>query len=270
MPSEPIDAMTSGGFQHIPWISGLTDDEGASRGATFIADMKGVREFEEQFEKYGPLMFGLHDGHSEAPKVNAQRVKDYYWGAAAIDKENIQKVVNAISDSSYSHPIDTAAKIHAMKSQSPVYVYHFGYRGQFSLTQLDVDNYPPKVVPKDVTFGVGNGDDLIYLFPILSGIFRPLLKDDLVFSQRFVELLGSFVRTGTPSIEMGEEAGTFVWNRVLATNATHLNIGNEMQMDDGLPNHERMNFWQKMPVYWNANREGYKPAPPIVWKNDEL
>ena len=32
--------------------------------------MKGVREFEEQFEKLGPLMFGLHDGHSEAPKVS--------------------------------------------------------------------------------------------------------------------------------------------------------------------------------------------------------
>jgi len=270
MPSEPIDLMTSGGFQHIPWIAGLTDDEGAFKGSTFIADMKGVREFEEQYEKLGPLMFGLHDGMSEAPKVNAQRVRDYYWGAAAIDKDNVQKVVNAISDSSYSHPIDTASKIHAMKSQSPVYVYHFGYRGQFSLTQLDVDNYPPKIVPKDVKFGVGNGDDLIYLFPLLAGIFRPLPKEDLIFSQRFVELLGSFVRTGTPSIEMGEDAGTFVWNRVLSTNATHLDIGNEMRMDDGLPNHERMNFWQKMPVYWNANRAGYKPAPPISWKNDEL
>ena len=270
MPSEPIDLMTSGGFQHIPWIAGLTDDEGAFKGATLIADMKGVHEFEEQYEKLGPLMFGLHDGMSEAPKVNAQRVKDYYWGAAAIDKDNVQKVVNAISDSSYSHPIDTASKIHAMKSQSPVYVYHFGYRGQFSLTQLDVDNYPPKIVPKDVKFGVGNGDDLIYLFPLLAGIFRPLPKEDLIFSQRFVELLGSFVRTGTPSIEMGEDAGTFVWNRVLSTNATHLDIGNEMRMDDGLPNHERMNFWQKMPVYWNANRAGYKPAPPISWKNDEL
>ena len=62
-------------------------------------------------------------------------MKDYYWGATTIDKDNVQKVVNAISDSSYSHPVDTASKIHAMKSQSPVYVYHFGYRGQFSLTQ---------------------------------------------------------------------------------------------------------------------------------------
>ena len=38
--------------------------------------------------------------------------------------------------------------------------------------QLDVNNYPPQIVPKDVKFGVGNGDDLIYLFPLLAGIFR--------------------------------------------------------------------------------------------------
>ncbi len=37
-------------------------------------DMKAVREFESEFEKYGPLLFGVHDGHSEAPKVNAQKV----------------------------------------------------------------------------------------------------------------------------------------------------------------------------------------------------
>jgi hypothetical protein len=54
--------------------SGLTDDEGAARGTAFFADMAGVREFEENFEKYGPLMFGLHDGQSEAPKIMAKRV----------------------------------------------------------------------------------------------------------------------------------------------------------------------------------------------------
>ena len=69
---------------------------------------------------------------------------------------------------------------------------------------------------------------------------------------------------------MGEDVAPFEWNPVRANNATHLNIGNEMSMDLGLPNHERMNFWQQMPVYWNADREGYKPAPPIVYRSDEL
>ena len=52
-------------------------------------------------------------------------------------------------------------------------------------------------------------------------------------------------------------------------NVTHLNIGNAMNMDMGLPNHDRMNFWQQMPVYWNSDRENYKPAPPLIFK-DEL
>ena len=61
--------------QHIPWITGLTDDEGAFKASAFFSEMKTVREFEEDFEKIGPLMFGLHDGQSEAPKVNAQKVR---------------------------------------------------------------------------------------------------------------------------------------------------------------------------------------------------
>ena len=27
LPQEPIDLMTSGNFQHVPWITGITDDE---------------------------------------------------------------------------------------------------------------------------------------------------------------------------------------------------------------------------------------------------
>ena len=119
-----------------------------------------------------------------------------------------------------------------------------------------------------MSFGVANGDDLIYLFPILSGTFRPLPHEDIVFSERFIKLLTSFVTEGKPSLTM--DAGhEFVWHPIKATNATHLNIGNEMEMDMGLPNHERMNFWQTLPIYWNANRKNYAPAPPIIYK-DEL
>ena len=31
MPQEPLDVMTTGEFQHMPWIVGITDDEGADR-----------------------------------------------------------------------------------------------------------------------------------------------------------------------------------------------------------------------------------------------
>ncbi len=100
-----------------------------------------------------------------------------------------------------------------------VFVYHFGYRGQNSHTQLDVYNWPPKVVPKPVLFGVGNGDDLIYLFPVLSGTFRQLSHDDLVFSQQFIQLLSSFAKDSQPRVKMSDPSDEiqipdFIWHPV--------------------------------------------------------
>ena len=33
-----------------------------------------IKEFNEKFELLGPLMFGLHDGQTEAPKIQSQKV----------------------------------------------------------------------------------------------------------------------------------------------------------------------------------------------------
>ena len=63
------------------------------------------------------------------------------------------------------------------------------------------------------------------------GLFRPLPSEDIAFSMRMVELLTSFARTGKPSIAMGEDQPPFIWDHVNAANASHLNIGNMMMMD---------------------------------------
>jgi len=225
-------------------------------------------EWEEKFVELGPLMFGLHDGQSEAPKVMAKKVKDFYLGSSPLEKDSPSGLVDAISDSSYAHPVDTAAKIHALKSAAPVFVYHFGYRGKHSQTHVQPNMFPWQLVQPDTHYGVGNGDDLMYLFPILMGLFRPLPSEDIAFSMRIVELITSFARTGRPSVAMGEDMPPFHWDPVNASNASHLNIGNVMTMDQGLPNHRRMSFWGGMPVYWNADRSNYKPAPPIGLKQE--
>ena len=41
----------------------------------------------------------------------AKKVKDFYLGSAPLEKETAQGLVDAISDSSYAHPIDQAAKV---------------------------------------------------------------------------------------------------------------------------------------------------------------
>ena len=242
LPNEPIDLMSGGNFQHVPWMVGLTDDEGATRSAAFFADPAGVKEFEENFEKFGPLMFGFHDGQAEAPKVMAKKVKDFYLGDAAMDQSVAGNLVDAISDSSYAHPIDTAAKIHAMKSAAPVFVYHFGYRGKHSLANVKPNEYPPVLYQPEHHYGVGNGDDLMYLFPVHLGIFRPFPSADIMFSHRVVELLTSFAASGKPEFGRGEDEPPFDWKPADPNNIAHLNIGNHMKMDEGLPNHRQANY----------------------------
>jgi len=275
MPQEPIDLITSGNFQHVPYITGVTDDEGSLRGSTFFSDPAGVNEFQEKFETLGPLMFGFHDGQSEAPKIMAKKVKDFYLADQELSISTASQLIDAISDSSYAHPIDTTGKIHAMKSRAPVFVYHFGYRGQFSMTQLKANHYPPELTDSAAAntqgsspYGVSNSDDLMYLFPIMTGLFRPLNPEDLIFSSRFIKLVSAFATTGKPEIDMGEELPPFVWEPVNPANISHLDIGNVIEMDQGLPNHRRMSFWQSMPVYWNCNREAYAPAPPPARKEE--
>ena len=48
--------MTSGSGEFHPpsWMVGITDDEGS-----FFAIMRGVREFEDGYEKLGLKMFGV-------------------------------------------------------------------------------------------------------------------------------------------------------------------------------------------------------------------
>jgi len=268
MPQEPIDLMTTGNFQHVPWITGITDDEGATRTYAFFADLAGVREWEERFAELGPLMFGLHDGQSEAPKIMASKVRDFYFGSLPLEAAASKGLVDAISDSSYAHPVDTAAKVHALRSAAPVFVYHFGYRGKHSQTHVQPNHFPPQLSPTNLHYGVGDGDDLMYLFPILMGLFRPLPSEDIAFSMRMVELLTTFARTGRPSMTMGEDQPPFMWDPLNAANASHLNIGNMMVMDQGLPNHRRMAFWSSLPVYWNADRSNYLPAPPLLRKEE--
>ena len=81
-----------------------------------------------------------------------------------------------------------------------------------------------------------------------------------------IELLTTFASDSRPRIKMGEGVEDFEWQPVVASNISHLNIGNQMEMDQGLPNHRRVAFWNTMPVYWNSDR--YKCSVvlcSVVW-----
>ena len=84
----------------------------------------------------------------------AKKVKDFYLGNKNLDQDQAGNLVDAISDSSYAHPIDTAATIHAYKSAAPVFVYHFGYKGKHSLAHIKPNTNPPELHTPTYHYGV--------------------------------------------------------------------------------------------------------------------
>ena len=94
----------------------------------------------------------------------AQKVREFYWANKEIEREEAAAVVDALTDSAYSHPIDTSVKIHFLKSSEKVYVYHFGYRGQHSWTHLKLDSFPPQIEKTDMHYGVANGNHKSMIF----------------------------------------------------------------------------------------------------------
>ena len=55
----------------------LCNKKGAFKASAFFGARESenhIKEFNEKYEVLGPLMFGLHDGQTEAPKIQAQKV----------------------------------------------------------------------------------------------------------------------------------------------------------------------------------------------------
>jgi len=267
MPEEPIDIMESGKFRRNSWITGVTDQEGATRASAFFSDIDGRSVMENDYVKIAPLMFGMNDGQSEAPQIMVGKVKDHYFG----DKISEASLVDALSDSSYSYPALTAAKLHA-KHGANVFLYHFGFKGNHSLSQVQPNVFPPTLLHSSLDLGVGNGDDLIYLFPILSGLFLPFSSKEDKFSSHLRQLFVSFTKSGRPLVQLDDDTESIVWSPISTSGDSevldHLSIGNSIGMDKGLPNHARMDFWKSLPVYWRSNRENYKPAYSLGEKEE--
>merc|ERR1719342_653542 len=187
LPERPIELMEKGRFRHNSWLTGITDDEGATRASAMFAESEDVKELETNFDLLAPLLFGLTDSSSSL----GSKIKEYYFGSEAISSSHM---VDALSDSSFSYPMITSLRHHAQNGAN-VFLYHFSYKGKYSQSRLIPNMYPPSLYDPAEDYGVGNGDDLIYLFPVHFGIFQNMPEEDLKVSKKLIELLISFVKT---------------------------------------------------------------------------
>ncbi|KAG8281695.1 carboxylic ester hydrolase activity protein [Homalodisca vitripennis] len=236
----PYQLLSEGDVKDAPWLTSMTTEEGLFPAATFIKNTSLLQELEQRWHVIAPFLL---DYNNTVPvhlinNVTAQ-IRKTYFGNKVIGYESRRELIKMMSDRLFNVGIEKAAKLQASATKSSVYFYNFAYRGKYSVSDWFCKCRDD--------LGVSHADDLIYLLRVGSDDLSPLeTEEDRRVVWRMVDLWGSFIQTGEPSV------GTdILWSPVppqgrnisfmLITSSRNLT----MSSSDNLGNKA---FWDSLPI----------------------
>ena len=127
MPESPLELLRKGQIANLPWMTGLTSQE----GAWYISSLYGQEsmEFLKQFDQ-NPIetIKALGSGGLDSDE-SAKKVLDFYTNGKPVANQN-QRVamVELAGDLIFNAEALLAIHIQSRKNSAPVYFYQFNYR----------------------------------------------------------------------------------------------------------------------------------------------
>uniref|UniRef100_A0A348G5Z4 Carboxylic ester hydrolase n=1 Tax=Odontomachus monticola TaxID=613454 RepID=A0A348G5Z4_ODOMO len=238
----PIISAKHGHIADIPWMTGITSEEGSLRVPNIYGDKSNsVKQLNDEFKTIIPisLLFGEKCPKSMHDEITS-KIRKFYFGDRAIDESTRFQLIDMYSDAWFTHAAYTAVQDYLDTQSSPTYFYYFAYRGSASFSSIFGDN------TKD--YGVSHGDDLQYLFPVGEQLFQdtPLSKDDHRMIDVMTSLWFNFASSGNPTPKMTGEIPV-KWKPVKTSNALeYLYIGKSKIAMEQDPLPARLKFWESL------------------------
>ncbi|XP_046993300.1 venom carboxylesterase-6-like [Schistocerca americana] len=214
----------------IPWVVGVTKEEGALFTGAFVANKTLLQELDEKSDKLFPLCLAYQT--SARAKLITQKIRNFYFSSG---KLTMNGVADMCTDGFFSWKTDNAVRKY--KDKGFVYYYRFSYRGKYSMSQLFGGG--------DKNLGAAHGDELLYLFsknPYISTSGELPAKDTQVV-KTMTKLWTDFARTGNPT----PNDAPLDWPRVTSDDELEfLDIGEKLEVKKGL-SQKRIDFWNSLP-----------------------
>lgn len=186
----PAEIIASGDVQDVPWVTGVTSEEGLWPVAEFMMKDESLKHLEDNWDLLAPSFLTFNYTIPKAKQLEVSRlIKNHYFGDKPIDKSTLKSLINLSSDRFFIVDSEKAARMQAKVNKQPVWFYYFSYRGADSLS-----NYMSKSVEN---YGVSHADDAYY---VLDSVYmNPMTtQSDREMQQQLIDFWMSFVTTGVP------------------------------------------------------------------------
>ncbi|XP_046744719.1 venom carboxylesterase-6-like [Diprion similis] len=190
----PIEIINSGQVQDVPWITGITSEEGLYPAADFVASEKLLRDLNNDWESIAPHLLDFNYTVPKSEHSNVARlIKQHYLGTRPIEKSTVKEIVQMIGDRLFVYDGIEAARLQARVNQSPVRFYYFTYRGAHSLSEA--------MSGSTDDFGVSHADDVAYVLDASSALFNSsTTPQDRDMQKELINIWVSYATEGVPNI----------------------------------------------------------------------
>ncbi|CAK9823159.1 Venom carboxylesterase-6 [Anthophora retusa] len=196
----PVEIVSSGDVQDIPWITGVTSEEGLYPVAEFIAKPEALKKLDKNWEVLAPTFLDYNytlskEKHTEVAKL----IRNHYFGSKKIDSTTTKSLIKVASDRFFIVDGEKAARMQAKVNKQPVWYYYYTYRGAQSLSNSmsgTTNNY-----------GVSHGDDAYFVVdtPYVNATTTPT---DIKMQKILIDLWVSFATNRVPNV------GGVQWKRL--------------------------------------------------------
>ncbi|XP_053674414.1 juvenile hormone esterase-like [Anopheles nili] len=190
--AQPRDLWAQGKYLSVPWLTGIVPNEGfLSSFFTRINTDCTKKALSDQRQ----LIVSLLGGNGTFDNLLKERfLGNQTTTDECFTKQNIDVLTKIFSEVLFFYPLFLSVRQHTehKHQKAPIFLYKFNYKGKYSFSSMfDTD----KSVAHD--YGVVHPDEMIYIFRMLMLFPIPRRNSpDAKASQRFIELLVNFARTG--------------------------------------------------------------------------
>ncbi|KAK4884208.1 hypothetical protein RN001_000479 [Aquatica leii] len=232
----PYKLLVEGKINDCPWITSNTKNEGIYPVGFFVLYGK-LQQLDEEWNSIIPSALDYDDTVSDGDKVEtAQKLRKHYLNNEQLSTDNLDKLINLFTDRLFLYDSETAVRLHAKASISPVYYYFYEYQMQTKT-----------IFPKSLK-GSAHSDDGRMLFKIY-GNPEILPHDDQNMKEVLTDFIYKFATTGIPQINGTE------WNPVgknKKINFMHIISPKNTYMDT-IEELAPTNFWKNLNIEENGN-----------------